>query len=61
MLFRLRYDKGDISELEIAQLESDYWYTKSQIPYLEKNLHSLKYYKRSGRKESGSRKITEYS
>jgi outer membrane protein, multidrug efflux system len=41
LLFRLRYDKGDVSELEIAQLESDYWYTKSQIPYLEKNIAQL--------------------
>jgi multidrug efflux system outer membrane protein len=40
-LFRLRYDKGDVSELEIAQLESDYWFTKSQIPYLEKNISQL--------------------
>jgi outer membrane protein, multidrug efflux system len=41
ILFRLRYDKGDVSELEIAQLESDYWYTKAQIPFLEKNIAQL--------------------
>jgi outer membrane protein, multidrug efflux system len=40
-LFQQRWEKGDISQLEISQLESEYWYAKSQIPYLEKNITQL--------------------
>lgn len=40
VLFRLRYDKGDISLLDLTQLESDYWYVKSQIPLFEKQIAS---------------------
>ena len=38
MLFQQRWEKGDISQLEISQLESEYWYAKSQVPYLEQNI-----------------------
>jgi outer membrane protein, multidrug efflux system len=41
MLFRLRYSKGDISRIELTQLESEYWYSKSQIPLIEKNIAHL--------------------
>ncbi len=40
-LFRLRLDKGDISNLELSQLESEYWYAKSQVPLIEKNIAVL--------------------
>ncbi len=40
-LFQQRKNKGDISQLEISQLESEYWYAKSQIPFLEKNIIQL--------------------
>lgn len=40
-LFQQRWDKGDISQLEISQLESEYWYAKSQIPFLEKSIIQL--------------------
>lgn len=36
VLYQLRYAKGDISLLDLAQFESDYWYVKSQIPFFEK-------------------------
>jgi multidrug efflux system outer membrane protein len=37
-LFQQRWEKGDISQLEISQLESEYWYAKSQIPFIEKSI-----------------------
>ena len=37
-LFDLRYKEGEISLIEVNQLESDYWYVRSQIPLLEKNI-----------------------
>ncbi len=37
-LFDLRYREGEISLIEVNQLESDYWYVRSQIPLLEKNI-----------------------
>lgn len=40
-LFQQRWEKGDISQVEICQLESEYWYAKSQIPYLEKSIVQL--------------------
>ena len=40
-LFQQRWEKGDISQVEISQLESEYWYAKSQIPLLEKNIVQL--------------------
>ena len=40
-LFNQRLEKGDISLLEISQLESEYWYAKSQIPFLEQNIIQL--------------------
>ena len=40
-LFQQRWEKGDISQLEISQLESEYWYAKSQIPFLEKSIVQL--------------------
>ncbi len=40
-LFQYRWEKGDISQLEISQLESEYWYAKSQIPFLEQNIIQL--------------------
>ncbi len=36
VLFALRYEKGEISLIEVNQLESDYWYVKSQVPLYEK-------------------------
>jgi len=40
-LFQQRWEKGDISQLEISQLESEYWYAKSQIPFIEKSIVQL--------------------
>jgi len=40
-LFLQRWEKGDISQLEISQLESEYWYAKSQIPFIEKSIVQL--------------------
>ena len=40
-LFYERWEKGDISKLEISQLESEYWYAVSQVPFLEKNIVQL--------------------
>jgi multidrug efflux system outer membrane protein len=37
-LFALRYEKGEISLVEVNQLESDYWYVRSQVPLLEKKI-----------------------
>ncbi|MBV6479287.1 MAG: Multidrug/solvent efflux pump outer membrane protein MepC [Ignavibacteria bacterium] len=35
-LFALRYEKGEISLVEVNQLESDYWNVKSKVPEYEK-------------------------
>ena len=40
-LFKLRLARGDISELELVQLESEYWLAKSKIPVLEKRIEQL--------------------
>lgn len=40
-LFEQRRAKGDVSELEISQLESEYWFARSQVPLLEKNIALL--------------------
>jgi multidrug efflux system outer membrane protein len=40
-LFYQRLDKGDISQLEISQLESEYWFAKSQVPFIEKSIVQL--------------------
>jgi len=40
-LFQKRWEKGDISQLEISQLESEYWYAKAQIPFIEKSIVQL--------------------
>lgn len=40
-LFNQRLKKGDISKLEVSQLESEYWYAVSQVPLLEKNIVQL--------------------
>ena len=40
-LFQQRWERGDISQLEISQLESEYWFAKSQIPFLEQNIIQL--------------------
>jgi multidrug efflux system outer membrane protein len=40
-LFDERWKMGDISQLEISQLESEYWYAVSQVPFLEKNIVQL--------------------
>lgn len=40
-LFRLRYEKGEISLLEVSQLESDYWNAKSYIPLYEKQIAQI--------------------
>lgn len=40
-LFGLRLAKGDISQLELVQLESEFWLAKAQIPALEKKIEQL--------------------
>lgn len=40
-LFRLRREKGDISDLELAQLETEYWTARSKIPLIEKKIIQL--------------------
>jgi len=40
-LFQQRWERGDISQLEISQLESEYWFAKSQIPLIEKSIVQL--------------------
>ena len=37
-LFRQRYKKGDVSELELSQIESQYWLALSDIPALEREI-----------------------
>ncbi len=37
-LFKLRRAKGDISDLTLSQLETEYWYAMSRIPLIEKNI-----------------------
>lgn len=40
-LFGLRLAKGDISQLELVQLESEFWLAKAQIPVLEKKIGQI--------------------
>lgn len=37
-LFQQRREKGDLSDLEYSQAESEYWLAMSQIPFFEKNI-----------------------
>jgi outer membrane protein, multidrug efflux system len=37
-LFQQRYAKGDVSELELSQIESQYWLAESEIPALEREI-----------------------
>jgi multidrug efflux system outer membrane protein len=37
-LFQERYAKGDVSELELSQIESQYWLAMSEIPALEREI-----------------------
>ena len=37
-LFQQRYAKGDVSELELSQIESQYWLAESDIPALEREI-----------------------
>ncbi len=37
-LFQQRYKKGDVSELELSQIESQYWLALSDIPALEREI-----------------------
>jgi multidrug efflux system outer membrane protein len=39
--FKQRLDKGDLSELEYNQAESEYWFAMADIPRLEKNVTFL--------------------
>jgi multidrug efflux system outer membrane protein len=40
-LFQQRFQKGDASQLELSQIESEYWLAKSEVPRLEKNIAQL--------------------
>ena len=40
-LMKDRRDKGDASDLELSQVESEYWLARAQIPSLEKNVVQL--------------------
>ncbi|MFI5237789.1 MAG: efflux transporter outer membrane subunit [Ignavibacteriales bacterium] len=40
-LFDERLKLGDISKLEVSQLESEYWYAVSQVPQIEKSIVQL--------------------
>lgn len=40
-LFRLRRAQGDLSDLELAQLESEYWTARAKIPMIEKSIAQL--------------------
>ncbi|HEY6437660.1 MAG TPA: efflux transporter outer membrane subunit, partial [Ignavibacteriaceae bacterium] len=40
-LFDERLKLGDISNLEVSQLESEYWYAVSQVPQIEKSIVQL--------------------
>jgi multidrug efflux system outer membrane protein len=42
-LFNQRYAKGDVSELELSQIESQYWLARSQVPFIEKNIAQLEH------------------
>jgi outer membrane protein, multidrug efflux system len=42
-LFKLRRARGDISDLVLSQLESEYWYTQSWIPVIEKNISQIEH------------------
>lgn len=37
-LFRLRRAQGDLSDLELAQLESEYWTARAKLPQIEKSI-----------------------
>jgi multidrug efflux system outer membrane protein len=37
-LFQERYAKGDVSELELSQIESQYWLAMSEVPALEREI-----------------------
>lgn len=37
-LFRQRSARGDVSELEMAQIESQYWIARSRVPALERSI-----------------------
>jgi multidrug efflux system outer membrane protein len=37
-LFQQRYAKGDVSELELSQIESQYWLAASEVPVLEREI-----------------------
>jgi len=37
-LFRERLAKGDVSELEMSQIESHYWLARAQVPILERQI-----------------------
>ena len=40
-LFRQRRAKGDISDLELSQIESEYWLARARIPQLRKSIAQL--------------------
>jgi len=40
-LFRQRSAKGDVSDLELSQIESQYWLAKSRVPLLELQIAQL--------------------
>ena len=40
-LCRQRYAKGDASDLELSQTESEYWLARSQVPVIEKEIVQL--------------------
>jgi multidrug efflux system outer membrane protein len=40
-LFRQRSAKGDVSDLELSQIESQYWLAKSRVPFLEMQIAQL--------------------
>jgi outer membrane protein, multidrug efflux system len=37
-LFQQRFTKGDVSELEMAQIESQYWVARARVPVLERSI-----------------------
>lgn len=40
-LFQQRRERGDLSDLEYSQAESEYWFAMAQIPFFEKNIAFL--------------------
>ncbi len=40
-LFKQRKSKGDVSELELSQIESQYWLAAAQVPFLESQVAQL--------------------